>query len=502
MATTLLEQTRSTLEDNERLVAAIVRDYHKEVKSHKDKLLQDHRVKKALDDLQSQSRRLTQIFEDKDGARREDIAALKGEAPMKTFYARVKEIREYHMKYPSTDTTEAENNTEGLPGELDVEFSGEESLGRFLDLHEPFNAFINSNFGRQVDYSAYVASVDSFDVKRSQRFSKAYRDYLVELRDYLVGFLHRTKPLLAVEGQLAKARETFATEWEAGTVPGWADKGVVQVSAEAAAGKLEVDAFDSTEELEMLGAAKLKEALEAEGMKGGGTLKQRAQRLMLLKYTPRDQLDRKHFAKGIIPQSAATEEAVKKQAKACRAAAELEAEVGSLLEVLSATLQATREQIEKRSAMTLEEHQAELAEAELAQEVDSDEEDDFIYNPLKLPLGWDGKPIPYWLYKLHGLNQEFKCEICLPARSYWGRRAFERHFKEFEHQNGMRALGIPNSKLFFEVTNMADAQELWRNVQAREKGGFVRDTEEEHEDAQGNVYNKKTYDDLKRQGII
>ena len=32
--------------------------------------------------------------------------------------------------------------------------------------------------------------------------------------------------------------------------------------------------------------------------------------------------------------------------------------------------------------------------------------------PLKLPLGWDGKAIPYWLYKLHGLNQEFKCEIC------------------------------------------------------------------------------------------
>lgn len=43
---------------------------------------------------------------------------------------------------------------------------------------------------------------------------------------------------------------------------------------------------------------------------------------------------------------------------------------------------------------------------------DSDEEDEFVYNPLKLPLGWDGKPIPYWLYKLHGLNMEFKCEIC------------------------------------------------------------------------------------------
>lgn len=43
---------------------------------------------------------------------------------------------------------------------------------------------------------------------------------------------------------------------------------------------------------------------------------------------------------------------------------------------------------------------------------ESDEEDEFVYNPLKLPLGWDGKPIPYWLYKLHGLNLEFKCEIC------------------------------------------------------------------------------------------
>ena len=65
-----------------------------------------------------------------------------------------------------------------------------------------------------------------------------------------------------------------------------------------------------------------------------------------------------------------------------------------------------------------------------------------------------------------GILQEFKCEICGNA-SYWGRRAFERHFKEYRHQNGMRALGIPNSKLFFEVTQIAEAQHLWKNVQAR-----------------------------------
>lgn len=38
-------------------------------------------------------------------------------------------------------------------------------------------------------------------------------------------------------------------------------------------------------------------------------------------------------------------------------------------------------------------------------ESESDDEEQQIYNPLKLPMGWDGKPIPYWLYKLHGLGQ-------------------------------------------------------------------------------------------------
>jgi hypothetical protein len=62
--------------------------------------------------------------------------------------------------------------------------------------------------------------------------------------------------------------------------------------------------------------------------------------------------------------------------------------------------------------------------------------------------------------------QEFRCEICGNA-SYWGRRAFERHFKEWRHQNGMRALGIPNTKNFFEVTQMKDALELWASIKVR-----------------------------------
>ena len=52
--------------------------------------------------------------------------------------------------------------------------------------------------------------------------------------------------------------------------------------------------------------------------------------------------------------------------------------------------------------------------------------------------------------------------FCLPPPC---RRAFEKHFKEWRHQNGMRSLGIPNNKNFYEVTKIADAESLWANIQ-------------------------------------
>lgn len=85
-----------------------------------------------------------------------------------------------------------------------------------------------------------------------------------------------------------------------------------------------------------------------------------------------------------------------------------------------------------------------------------DDDEERIYNPLKLPLGWDGKPIPFWLYKLHGLGVDYPCEICSDYL-YRGRKNFERHFQEARHAFGMRALGLPNTKHFHEITKIADA---------------------------------------------
>jgi splicing factor 3A subunit 3 len=128
-------------------------------------------------------------------------------------------------------------------------------------------------------------------------------------------------------------------------------------------------------------------------------------------------------------------------------------------------------------------------------------QDEYVYNPLKLPLGPDGKPIPYWLYKLHGLNQEYKCDIC-GGDIFRGRREYERHFRESKHIQAMAALGITSSKAFFEVTKVEEAIALWKNLQNRSAGNWNPDMQEEFEDAEGNVYNRRTYLDLQRQGLV
>lgn len=90
----------------------------------------------------------------------------------------------------------------------------------------------------------------------------------------------------------------------------------------------------------------------------------------------------------------------------------------SLLVTLAPVLNETKSNVERKFSLTAREREQELQEkaqpapAPVEGAEEEEEEEERIYNPLKLPLGWDGKPIPYWLYKLHGLGVEYRCEIC------------------------------------------------------------------------------------------
>lgn len=285
----------------------------------------------------------------------------------------------------------------------------------------------------------------------------------------------------------------------------------------------------------------LKSELARIGLKCGGTVSDRAARLFLTKDTPLDKLPAKVFAKkkggggtggakkaktdasatsnqkGVTTPNIASESTTIADRRVD--IARLEAIVTSLLDQLRPTLEATRRLIERRTTQTENERDQEIdeeingtpmnedqpAKTQGGGNNDSDDEDEDdapIYNPKNVPLGWDGKPIPYWLFKLHGLNHFYPCEIC-GNESYRGRRNFEKHFTESRHAYGMRCLGVPNTKHFHGVTKIADAQELWgklRNV--LEDNQFDVDQEEEYEDSHGNVVNRAQYEDLGRQGLL
>ena len=62
-------------------------------------------------------------------------------------------------------------------------------------------------------------------------------------------------------------------------------------------GPLDLTRFDSAEALEAVGLERLKAELTAQKLKCGGTLRERAARLFLLRDNTRDEIDKKHWAK-------------------------------------------------------------------------------------------------------------------------------------------------------------------------------------------------------------
>jgi splicing factor 3A subunit 3 len=181
----------------------------------------------------------------------------------------------------------------------------------------------------------------------------------------------------------------------------------------------------------------------------------------------------------------------------------LEHAVGRLRELLGNWVHDTVNITRRKQAMGyLEDEPDEQEEREAGRASEQEEDEGPVYNPKNLPLGWDGKPIPYWLYKMHGLGIEYKCEIC-GNYSYWGRKAFERHFEEWRHSYGMKCLRIPNSSHFRDITLIGDALALHaRLLQDSEQYRFVADREEEFEDQEGNPLTRKMRDDLRRQGLL
>lgn len=460
----------------------------------RERLNRDHQIAGFLDRIQDQSKRLLEIYKDTDGTRTKEIQSISTGEPLEEFYKQLGEIKAFHQKYPNEPVENLERAykkkapAEGdvLVSEIDNMFTGEEAFGKFLDLTTIHEQFLNLPNIKRLTYLQYLDHFDTFSQpsKKADKMTDAYFAYVGALASYLEGFLRRTKPLENLDSLFSSFDTDFEKAWEENDVTGW--KQEIQVAApssnELYCADCEKDFKNENVYKAHLTGKKHIKAAEARAAKSGtetnGTTSNRSTGNLRLKE---------------------------------RAIAEREQRVKRLAAAMSTERADTRVNVERKQGMTERERQQELdalftddpQAAPQAEGSDSDSDgEEKIYNPLKLPLAWDGKPIPFWLYKLHGLGVEFKCEIC-GNYVYMGRRAFDKHFNEARHIYGLKCLGITNTTLFREITDIADAEKLWNKIQNDKKkgkadeGGVVQ-----MEDAEGNVMPEKVYYDLQKQGLL
>lgn len=459
------------------------------------------KIKARIDSMQATSRKLQAAYKDDDGVLAGELRDISGDNSLEAFQQRLDELRRFHQRFPAAPVVIDRSSTDV---KVPSQWSYEEARGRFLDLHEVFNLYINLPHFKRCDYLTFLntfeeqmASVRKEDKIRSDQ-AQAYREFLSVLYNYLKSFFIRTNPLVNVAKIEALIEEHFQRRWEAKSIQGWFEE------------------EDSSSQSALSNGSALKKQKTANGtsIPSDPLFCEACQKNFTKQTTFDAHLSGKKHKKALKKSHEPGENSEGglpgktlqvKQELLCKVMALLEEKILHYLEFSRNNLNETKVHAELRQTRTREEIEADLEEEHaLAEDSDSEEEErkETIYNPLNLPLGWDGKPIPLWLYKLHGLNIPYPCEIC-GNHTYFGPRAFERHFNEWRHVYGLKCLGIENSKHFMHITKIMDAEALHAKLsKTLSSSSFKPEEEEEFEDKDGNVFNKKTYEDLRRQGLI
>lgn len=518
----VLEEQRYIQEDLERLEQAIadrIRDEPKHVRTKRlsvlllnvanrkfqirERLNRDHEVAQLLDQIQSQSKSLLNIYKDENGSRAKEIQQIGSGDPFDEFYKQVEDVRAHHARYPNEQAENSEqryktrrDGDDGMPSIVDTIFSGEEAYGRFFDLNYSYDAYMNLPNVKRSNYLQYLESFDRFTpgqggLRRADKMTDQYFSYVGNLAQYLERFMRGTRPLEDVDKTLESFDKDFDELWQKDEVEGWQN----DTQGASANNLSSPDAVWCTDcEKEFKNENVYKNHLT--GRKHVKAAEQRKAR---------------QDAAGAEANGEADDTISATRLKE-RAIAEREYRVKRLASAMSTERGDTRVNVERKQGMTERERQQELDnlfnstepqhQPSGEGEEEEDDGDEKIYNPLKLPLAWDGKPIPYWLYRLHGLGVELTCEIC-GNYVYMGRRSFDKHFNEARHIYGLKCLGITNTALFRDITGIEEALKLWEKIQKSERKAKVDEgSMVQMEDGEGNVMPEKVYYDLQKQGLL
>ena len=517
----LHENLRQLHEDIERLESAISDRVLDEPKHLRNRLVRDHEISTFLSRIHNQSEHALEIYNTQQEARTREIQSISTGDVFEEFYKQLDQVKSFHKRYPNEPVENLERaykkvehgGSGGFAGDIDSMFTGEEAFGRFLDLtmlHEEFLNLPGVKTGRKVTYLTYLDLFDIFvpprcQISRQDKLTDAYFSYVTSLAQYLQSFMQRTKPLEDLERTFKSIDDEFEQAWDEEKVEGWEKQ---SSQAKTNGGPITEGTGEGIWCADCEKEFKNDNVFKAHltGKKHINASKARQQQSH-----PTSDGD-VEMTNGHTPYSSTRPNSTARLKE--KAIAEREHRIRRLTSTLSSTRTSTRVNVERKAGMTDRERQQELAalyaeDAEaaatsLTHNDTSDPEDgeERVYNPLKLPLAWDGKPIPFWLYKLHGLGVEFPCEVC-GNYVYMGRRAFEKHFSEARHLRGLECLGIKNSGLFREITGIEEALLLARKLERdKEDVRGRREDVVEMEDSLGNVMPQKVYEDLAKQGIV
>ena len=225
------------------------------------------------------------------------------------------------------------------------------------------------------------------------RKTDAYRKYLTSLKGYLSTFMRKTRPLDDVDAVEARILASFEEDWAAGKVAG--------LGKEAAGSSTAASAQPEGQ------------GIWCEACKRFYS-KQTVYDAHLT--SPKHQKAAQRLAAGANGAQESTSSKGRGHDDKAKAIAQLELLVQAYGKELDQVRNETRANVERKAALTERERQMEADQVEAqandpeaaaaAARADAEgdgEGDERIYNPLKLPLGWDGKPIPTGFSSCMGL---------------------------------------------------------------------------------------------------
>ena len=504
-----------------------------------DRLAHEHEAKRLIEEMKRQMQHTLALYTDDSSLMTQQLAAIEGDSTWTSFYDTLATLRLQANKLPPPIAPPPASHVAAtaLPP-----FTVEESNGRHVDLHAQHVRYLELPFHPRVDYLTFLQTFTVFHTVSRERKAKsfhsaAYAAYITQLAAYWRQFGQRLYPLVEWEGGVdsesveGEMKREFEIEWRERRVKGWfendGDSGGTQhldghpakADAQKAAreeSKEQVRSIVKQDPLYCRACKKqfAKQTVFDAHLKGRKHVK--AQQEMDALSSASSSFSPTASAAPTLPASVAA------HVQQMHDIALIEYCIQQYAQLMDTQLQAT---------IAFQQHKLTLTPAELQQEIqhtlqsttqpastalilsstaaanhgspmDEDDLPPSLANPKHLPLGPDGKPIPYWVYKLQGLNQWFECEVCGDYK-YRGPREYTEHFSGWRHAWGMKCIGVPNARELWGVVRIEEVKALWERMRLQEAGkGWKEEEEEEMEDSEGNVFNKKTFLELQRQGLI